>query len=102
MVRSKISDDVVRSLAAEGAPDSAIATSLGVHRETVRRRRVASSTPSGRAAARAARLARVRELHAQGLSDGEIARQTGRETPSGVVKDRAALGLSANRGSRRT
>lgn len=102
MSRTKINTAAVLTPAATGAPDAAIATSLGCHRETVRRRRTAAAAPSGRETRRQARLARVRELHALGLSDGEIARQTGRKTPAGAAKDRATLNLPANyRGPRR-
>ena len=102
MARPKISTGAVTGLAASGAGDATIGAALGCHRDTARRRRTAAAAPSGREVAQQARLARVRELHAKGLSDGEIARQTGRTAAAAAAKDRATLNLPANyRGPRR-
>lgn len=87
--------------AAAGMADVQIAGALGRSRSVVQARRAAAGVSSGRAAAREARLRRVRELHAAGLSDRAIGTQTGGRKPPAVAKDRRILKLTANyRGSR--
>lgn len=99
--RTRVPTSAIAPHAATGTADVRIADTLGCSRSVVQARRAAEGVPSGRAAARAARLKRVRELHREGLSDREIGQQTGDRKPSAVAKDRRILNLPANyRGSR--